>query len=91
MSAAAVPTAVEAVVDPRHATLPADQRCLAATRLLDRWGTASSARQRRNASGAWRSWNADVSPALRAVAANEVQLAAIRTATCPPPKATPQR
>ncbi len=91
MSAAAVPTAVEAILDPRHSTLPANQRCLAATRLLDRWGSTSSERKRRNTSGAWRFWNADVSPALLTVAANEAQLAAIRTATCPPPKTTPQR
>jgi hypothetical protein len=91
MSAAAAPMAVEAVLNPRLVSISNDSRCTAASRLLDRWGSTSETLVRWNSARAWRFWNADVSPALRSVAANESRLVALRTATCPPPKAPVQR
>jgi hypothetical protein len=87
LSGEAVPLAVQATLAPplehgRRDRLDADAHCAAASRLLHQWGPVSRAAEARRADGAWRSWNAGESRALRAVAAHSVELRRMRHATC---------
>jgi hypothetical protein len=61
-----------------------EARCEAASRLLYRWGPASNAVERRQAQGAWRSWNLGEAKALRAVGASSAALRRVRHEMCPP-------
>lgn len=57
-------------------------RCVAASRLLRRWGPASRSAERAAADGAWRTWNAGDSHAARVVAANAGALLRVKHAAC---------
>jgi hypothetical protein len=63
-------------------TSPVAQQCLAARRILERWGPASRAAARRDEPGAWRSWNPGVSRALRLAAEHARALREVRHAAC---------
>jgi hypothetical protein len=87
LSGDAVPLAVQATLAPptereRRDPLAADAHCAAASRLLHQWGPVSRAAEARRADGAWRSWNAGESRALRAVSARSAELRRMRHATC---------
>ena len=87
LSGDAVPLAVAATLAPPSARdqrnpLDADARCAAASRLLYDWGPASRAVERRQRQGAWRTWNAGESGALRAVGKRSAELRRLRHATC---------
>jgi hypothetical protein len=51
-----------------------EDRCGAATVLLERWGPESNTVERRERDGAWRLWNAGESHALRVVGASSPRL-----------------
>ena len=83
----AVPLAVEATFTASHLRAASDvsdddERCAAASRLLNQWGPASRAVERRQAQGAWRTWNAGERRALAAVGARSAELRRLRHATC---------
>ena len=59
-----------------------EARCIAASRLLRRWGPASRAVERAAADGAWRTWNAGEAHALRVVGANAGALLRVKHAAC---------
>ncbi|HKH92671.1 MAG TPA: DUF4173 domain-containing protein [Gemmatimonadaceae bacterium] len=87
LSGDAVPLAVDATLAPPSARdqrnpFDADARCAAASRLLYDWGPASRAVEQRQVQGAWRTWNAGESRALRAVGARSAELRRLRHATC---------
>src|SRR5829696_3501174 len=87
LSGDAVPLAVDATLAPPTARdqrnpFDADARCAAASRLLYDWGPASRAVERREVQGAWRTWNAGESGALRAVGARSAELRRLRHSTC---------
>lgn len=69
----------------------ATSRCQAARTLLTRWGPASPARLRANASAAWRYWNADNARWLAVVASHTTALEAAQRQFCPaaPPPTSP--
>jgi hypothetical protein len=63
--------------------LGADEaRCLAASRLLNRWGPASRSVKRTADDGAWRSWNAGEAHAVHVVGANAGALLRVKHAAC---------
>ena len=62
----------------------ADARCDAALTLLDRWGPASRTANEREQLGAWRSWNAGESHALRVVGAHAAALRRVQHEACGP-------
>jgi hypothetical protein len=67
----------------RAADLGTDKaRCLAATRLLNRWGPSSRAVERAVSDGAWRGWNAGEAHAMRVVGANAGALLRAKHAAC---------
>jgi hypothetical protein len=87
LSGDAAPLAVRATLAPPSARdqrdpLQADQRCAAASRLLNEWGPASRRVERRQTQGAWRTWNAGESSALHAVGERSADLRRLRHATC---------
>ncbi|MFL5618666.1 MAG: DUF4153 domain-containing protein [Gemmatimonadaceae bacterium] len=89
LSGDAVPLAVRATLAvpterERREPFDADAHCAAASRLLHSWGPASRTMERRQSAGAWRSWNAGESRALRAVAEHSAELRRLRHATCSP-------
>lgn len=87
LSGDAIPLAVQATLAPptereRRDPFDADAHCAASSRLLHQWGPVSRAAERRRVDGAWRSWNAGESRALRAVGARSAELRRMRHATC---------
>jgi hypothetical protein len=81
------PLAVAATLAPARAAdridpAAADERCAAASRLLNRWGPGSHAAVRREAEGAWRWWNAGEARALEVVGASATDLRAVAHSTC---------
>jgi hypothetical protein len=77
----AVPIVVDWIVAPPRAGVaeaPLEhERCVAARRLLQRWGASSRAAARQDEPGAWRSWNAGRHAAFAAVARNATTLRGI--------------
>ena len=61
--------------------------CAATRRLLTRWGPKSRAATRREAAGAWRTWNAGEAHALEVVGAQAAALDDFNRAHCPSPPA----
>jgi hypothetical protein len=59
-----------------------DQRCDAASALLERWGPASRLVGQRAESGAWRTWNAGESAAVRVVGAHSSALRTVAHDAC---------
>ena len=87
LSGDAVPLAVAATLAApsareRRDPFDADAHCAAASRLLFQWGPVSRAAEHRASEGAWRSWNAGESRALRAVGERAAELRRMRHATC---------
>jgi hypothetical protein len=87
LSGDAVPLAVDATLaapNARGRRYPVDDdaRCAAASQLLNRWGPASRTMERRQAQGAWRTWNSGERLALDAVGARSADLRRLRHATC---------
>jgi hypothetical protein len=81
-------SAVDAVV---HANIPPStatpnpgvvQRCVAATILLNRWGTQSGPRRHMDRTGGWRYWNHDDQLAFRAVDAHSAELRQFASEAC---------
>jgi hypothetical protein len=74
----AVPVVVDWIAAPPRGGVadPAaeHERCVAARRLLQRWGAASREAARQDEPGAWRSWNAARHAAVAAVARNAIAL-----------------
>jgi hypothetical protein len=60
----------------------AEDRCVAATRLLRRWGPDSPAARQRDEHSAWRFWNAGEARAIRVVGANAAALRSARRVSC---------
>ncbi|HTK49739.1 MAG TPA: DUF4173 domain-containing protein [Gemmatimonadaceae bacterium] len=89
LSGDAAPLAVRATLDaplapPAGATADAwnDQRCDAASSLLERWGPASHVVRARSEAGAWRTWNAGETAAVRAVGARSAALRGVVHDAC---------
>jgi uncharacterized MnhB-related membrane protein len=88
LSAEAVDMATAATLAPYSSAqgtpdLGADEaRCVAARRLLNRWGPSSRAVMRAADDGAWRSWNAGEAHAVRVVGANVGALLHVKHAAC---------
>lgn len=61
---------------------PAAQRCVAARRILARWGPASRTAADRDEPGAWRTWNAAEARSLRVTAENARALRAVGHESC---------
>jgi len=61
---------------------PVAQQCLAARRILQRWGPASRAAAQRDEPGAWRRWNPGVSRALHLAAEHARPLRDVRHVAC---------
>jgi hypothetical protein len=59
-----------------------DQRCDAASRLLARWGPASRVVRQQSESGAWRTWNAGETAAVRAVGGRSSALRVVAHDAC---------
>jgi hypothetical protein len=89
LSGEAVEMATAATLAP-YADLPSatasaedEAHCLAAVRLLNRWGPTSSPVRRAAEQGAWRTWNAGEARGVRVVGANVGPLIRLRHAACP--------
>ena len=65
-----------------------DQRCDAASSLLERWGPASRVVRARSEAGAWRTWNAGETAAVRAVGARSAALRGVVHDACARVRAT---
>ena len=61
-----------------------EQRCDAASALLEHWGPASRTVTKRYREGSWRWWNAGESEAVRVVGANAASLRRVRHEACAP-------
>jgi hypothetical protein len=61
-----------------------EQRCDAASALLEHWGPASRTVTKRYRDGAWRWWNVGESEAVRVVGANAAALRRVRHEACAP-------
>jgi hypothetical protein len=61
-----------------------EQRCDAASALLEHWGPASRTVTKRYREGSWRWWNAGESDAMRVVGANAASLRRVRHEACAP-------
>ncbi|HEV7990773.1 MAG TPA: DUF4173 domain-containing protein [Gemmatimonadaceae bacterium] len=89
LSGEAAELAVAATLAPRSTaagdTVRAEvdaERCAAALTLLSRWGPASRTANERADDGAWRTWNAGESHALRVVSDNAAALRRVQHETC---------
>jgi hypothetical protein len=85
LSGEAADFAVQAVLLAPSARMAVDQqraRCLAARRLIQRWGSTSPAAVERIAYSSWRMWNAGEAAGLAAVSKSEAQLRSIVRGEC---------